>query len=113
MGDLVLPRELIKAAARGHIVDLNVLFRHLNFDTLSECVMTRAVSPPSVNAVARAYHFLGAHTAAACAQSATELTEFARWYSRRFYSSLHIDARPTAFEPFHQQMGTYTHFLDR
>ena len=105
MEDLVLLRELIKTAARGHIVDLNVLFRHLSFDALFECILARAVSPPSVNAVARAYHFLGVHTAAACARSANELTEFTRWYSRRLYSSLHLDTRPEAFEPFHQQMG--------
>ena len=105
MEDLVLLRELIKTAARGHIVDLNVLFRHLNFDALFECVLARAVSPPSAAAVARAFHFLGIHTAAACAQSAIELTEFARWYSRRFYSPLQLDAMPDAFEPFRQQMG--------
>ena len=95
MEDLVLLRELIKTAARGHIVDLNVLFRHLNFDALFECVLARAVSPPSAAAVARAFHFLGVHTAAACSQSATELAEFTRWYSRRFYASLRLDARPS------------------
>ena len=105
VGDLVLLRDLIKTAARGHIVDLNVLLRHLNFDALFECVLARAVSPPSAGAVAREFHFLGAHSAAACAQSATELTEFTRWYPRRFYSSLHLDARPAAFEPFRQKMG--------
>ena len=101
----MLLRELIKTAARGDIVDLNVLFRRLNFDALFECVLARAVSPPSVNDVARAYHFSGAHAAEACAQSATELVEFTRWYSSCFYSSIHHDARREAFGPFHQQMG--------
>ena len=105
MGDLVLPRELIKSSARGHVVDLNVLFRHLNFNALFECVLDRAVSPPSSADVARAYHFIGIHTAAACAQSATELAEFTRRYSRRLYSPPHLDAMPAAFEPFRQKMG--------
>ena len=105
MGDLVLLRELIKSPARRHIVDINVLFRHLTLDALSECVLARAVGPPSAGAIARAFHFLGIHTAAACAQSSTELTEFTRRYARRLYSSLRLDARRAAFEPSHHQMG--------
>ena len=31
MGDLVLRRDLIKSSARGQKVDLNILFRHINF----------------------------------------------------------------------------------
>ena len=105
MGDLVLLRELIKTAARGPIIDLNVLFRHYKFDALFECILARAVSPPASPAVVRVFRFLGLHTAAACAQSETELTVFTRWYTRRLYSSLHLDARPVTFDYFHQQMS--------
>ena len=105
MDDLVRLCDLIENSARGQIVELNVLFRHLNFDALFECVLARAVNPPSAEAVARVFHFLGVHTAVACAQSATDLTGFTRWYSRRLHSMLHIDTRPAAFETFHHQMG--------
>ena len=86
MGGLVHLRELIKTAARGPIVDLNVLFRHYTFDALFERILARAVSPHAAPAVVRAFHFLGLHTAAACAQSAAELTAFTRWYARRLFS---------------------------
>ena len=105
MGDLVLLRDLIKNSARGQIVELNVLFRHLNFDALFECVLDRAVNPPSSEAAARVFHYLGAHTAVACAKLATDLTGFTRWYSRRSHSMIRIDTRPAAFETFHRQMG--------
>ena len=105
MGDLVLLCDLIRTSARGHIVELNVLFRHLNFDALPECVLARAVHPPSTEAVARVFHFLGVHTAVASAQLATDRAGFTRWYSRRLHSTLHLDTRPATFEPFHHQMG--------
>ena len=99
MGDLVLLCDLIRTSARGHIVELNVLFRHLNFDALFECVLARAVHPPSAEAVARVFHFLGVHTAVACAQLATELTGFTRWYPRRLHSALHLDASLRTLPP--------------
>ena len=45
MGDLVLLRDLIKSPVRGQTIDLNVLFRHLNFDSLFECIMARPIIP--------------------------------------------------------------------
>ena len=60
MGDLVLLRDLIKSSARGQAIDLNVLFRHLNSDSLSECVVASAASPCSAEDLAREYNFLGA-----------------------------------------------------
>ena len=105
MGDLVLLRDLIRTSARGQIAELNVLFRHINIDALIERALARAVHPPSSEAVARAFHFLGIHTSVACAQLATDLKKFARRRSCRLHSTLHLDTRPAAFEPFHRQMG--------
>ena len=105
MGDLVLLRDMTKSSALGRAIDLNVLFRHLDFDSLFECIMARAISPPSAEAVAMAFHLIGIRTAVACARTANELTEFARRYSRRLHSSLHLDTRPAAFDPPHLEMG--------
>ena len=105
MEDLVLLRDLIKSSARGQTIDLNVLFRHLNFDSLFECVVARATSPCSAEAVARAYNFLGIKTVSACANSASELSAFTRRYTKRLLTHLHLDVKPLEFDPFHREMG--------
>ena len=105
MGDLVLLRDLIKSSARGQIIGLNVLFRHLNFDPLFECIMARSTIPCSAEAVARAFRFLGLRSAVACANIATDVNGFTRWYSRRMPTSLQLDTRPAAFDAFRDEMG--------
>ena len=105
MGNLVLPQYLIKYTASGQTIDLDVLFRRLNCASLFECVVARATSLLSADAVARAFHFLGVRPVRASAESETEMGEFTRWYSKRPLSSLHIDVRPVAFEPFRREMG--------
>ena len=105
MGDLFLLRELIKSSARGQPVDPNVLFRHLNFDALFECVIARAVSPCAAEAVARAFRPLGVRSAASCADVAHVPGSFTFWYSRRIPSALQIDVTPIACDPFQREMG--------
>ena len=106
MGDLVLLlRDLIKSSGSGQTIDLDVLFRHINFDCLFGFVLARAGSPCSAEAVARAPHFLGIRTAVSCAQPADDRNEFPRCYSRRLLSPLHLDSRPAAFGPFRREMG--------
>ena len=83
MGDLVLLRYIIKSSARCHTVDLDILYRHLNFETLFECVLARATIPCEAEAVARAFHFLGMRSANSCASDAPDLDERTRLYSRR------------------------------
>ena len=109
MGDLVLLRDLIKSSARGQSVDLNVLFRHLNFDTLFECIIARAVSPCAAEAVARAFHFLGVRSAALCADVAPSPSSFARWYSRRMLAALRIDVAPQSPDPPTRKWEKCTH----
>ena len=105
MDDLVLLRDLIKSPASGQSVDLNVLFSPLNFDTLFECVIARAVSHCAAEAVARAFHLLGVLSAASRADVAPSPGSFTRWYSRRFLAVLQIDVTPISFDPFHRGMG--------
>ena len=105
MGALVILRDLIKSPARGQTIDLNVLFPHLNFDSLFGCVLAGATSPFSPEAVARAFRFLGALSSSARADSETELSEFTRRYSERLLATLRIDVRPAACEQFHREMG--------
>ena len=88
MEDLVLLRYLTKSSDRGQTIDLDVLPRHLNFDRLFECVLERATSPCSAEAVARAYNFLGIKTVRDCANSASELNTLTRRYTKRLLANL-------------------------
>ena len=99
MGDLGLPRDLIKSSASGHTIDLDILYRQFNFDTLFGCVLARATSPCAAESVARAFRFLVERSSNSCASVAPDLDEFTRRYSRRPHSSLQIDVRPLAFDP--------------
>ena len=99
MGDLVLLRDLIKSSARGQSVDLDILFRRLDFETSFECIIARAVTPCAAEAVARAFHFLGARSAASRADVAPRPSSFTRRYSRRMRAALHIDVTPQSFDP--------------
>ena len=105
MGDLVFLLDLPKSSARGQIIDLNVLFRHLNSDSLFERIAARATTPCSAEAVARAFHFPGLRSAVACANTSSDVSGFTRWYSRRLHSSLQVDTRPAAFDAFRSEMG--------
>ena len=105
MGDLVLLRDLTKSSARGQIIDLNVLFRHPNFDPLFECAMARATSPCSAESLASAFHFLGLRSAVACANTSSGVSGFPRWYSRRLHRSLQLDTMPAALDVSRSKMG--------
>ena len=72
---------------------------------LSECVIARETSPCAAEAVAGACHFLGLRPTHACAAVAVNLNEFTRRYPHRMLASLHLDVKPSSFEPFHLEMG--------
>ena len=68
-------------------------------------VSARAAAPCSAEDVARAYNFLGIKTVRACTNSASELSTFTRWYTKRLLAHLHLDVKPLDFDPFHREMG--------
>ena len=83
----------------------NVIYRHLNFDSLFELVLARTTSPSSPAAVAMAFRFPCVKSVRACVGSATDRSEFTRWYPRRIWATLRLGARPVSFEPFRREMG--------
>ena len=105
MCDLAPLRDPIQTSARCQTSDLDIFFRHLNFESLSDCVIARPTSPCAADAVARACRFLGLRSTHACATVAADLCEFTRRYSRRLLESLHIDVKPSAFGPLRREMG--------
>ena len=77
MTDLVMLRDLTRyTSARCHNDNVDTLFRRLRFESLFECVITRAVYPISPAAIALSLDLLGAKSINASDRFAPDLLQF-------------------------------------
>ena len=106
MDDLVLLRELIRNPESNCFpLSINSVFANLRFETLLECLITRASPPCNPIAVALTFNLLGIMSMKACVRTAKSVDKFARWYNKRLNALIHLDVGPVEFNVFKGGMG--------